>query len=153
VNAMEHDVTLTTDETVIAVFDESCGSLVAMKAPDWIMRLRSAAAAGECLMWSPLLDGTFRIQVVVESTPRPTVSDELTSRFDGGSAVSCPSGRLVVCGTRDRLHRIDVPVGDYDCTLVWSHEEEARHWDVSSVENYPSAEGPDGVLRMYRRPT
>jgi hypothetical protein len=113
---------------------------------------RAEAVAGlvsrsELFVWTLVLDGTFRVDLeVYDSAPGESSRDVLVDAF----SLKLPTGAAVVRSSTATVHALSVIPGAYAGGLRWDVEQESAHSRIGSAEDYPTGEGPDGVLQLWR---
>ena len=109
--------------------------------------LSAGTAANDIFLWSPVLDGTFRIDFSFGKVPFEIHRDMSVQRFE----LSLPTGGLVARSAVMGVDVMRVDPGKYHGTLIWDHAQESAHSVLSSVDSYPVNEGPDGWVFFDER--
>src|SRR5260370_23671650 len=100
----------------------------------------------DLFQWIIILYGTFRIDFF-KGDLRPTPARN-TRRFP--VVLRLPTGLLVLRSPTASVTVLRVEPGLCDGALEWDYALGCRHDNIESVDEYPSDEGPDGVVRLKR---
>jgi hypothetical protein len=123
----------------------------------WAEALQPYLAAGDAAIWVSLLDGVYRVRVLLH--PQSASYDgRLNDTFLGSDnpslvPLNCPTGDLRIGSMGDLLSSSGrslamVPPGRYLLGLERNGQQEAEHAELTTVGDYPPNDGPDWTVHL-----
>jgi hypothetical protein len=108
--------------------------------------MRTSVSAEAAFIWNPILDGVFRVDVLLDAEPLIVGRNIDVQNF----TLSLPSGRLVLQSATMSVAVLVLEPGKYSGVLYWDFWQESEHSGLPSVLDYPHGDGPDGRIVLRR---